>query len=379
MKNTADPMTSGGIKMVLMTTPSLDPNVNVSGISAVVRGLMTVSGRHDSPLGWQLVPAMAGKRDRQRRGLGWVLSQVLVPLRFGREIWQIRPTLVHVNGPLSRFAVLRDATLIGVARLFAVPVVYHLHGGAFMHISPASGMLMRIIKWSLRKASVILVLSDLESASVMSVYGVAPGRIRVLRNAVNVPADYPAKAAQGRLRVLSIGRLSAEKGLSVLCDAIDRMDGVAGDLELCMYGSGDQEAEIIGRLAASLGAAFRFKGVAGEAEKARAYAWADVVVMPSLWGEGLPMVLLEAMAAGVVPIATPDGSIPEVLTDNESGIMVATGSPESLANGLVHAIHLNRSGGLRQLAKNAHDTVRQTYSLFQQAQHLDRIYTEISK
>lgn len=368
-----------GAKTVMMTTPSLDPKVNVSGISSVVRGLISASPQSGMAFDWTIAPAIVGKRDGQRRGVGWLVSQVAILTNFYRGIRQSHPAIVHINGPLSKLAILRDSVLIRIAMLFGLPIVYHLHGGTFVHDAPPSDLIRRIALASLGKASVIIVLSDLEASSIARIYNVKSNRIRVLRNAVSIAKECPVKPTGGRLRVLSIGRLSPEKGLSVLCDVIEAGPDLRDQLEIRMYGAGDLEAEITSRLAASLGDAFSFEGVAGDKEKAEAYAWADVVVMPSLWGEGLPMVLLEAMAAGVVPISTPDGSIPEVIKDQVNGVMIEKGSPQSLALGLHQALKLKQSSLLHELAMSAHRTVQETYSLSNQMQLLGQIYAEILK
>lgn len=366
-------------RTVIMTTPSLNPKTNVSGISSVVRGMIFASQQPGLAFDWMIAPAIVGKRDGQRRGVVWLVSQIAILINFYRVIRRTRPTIVHINGPLSTLAILRDSALIRMARFFKLPVIYHLHGGTFIHDAPPSDLIRRIALASLDKASVILVLSDLEEASIARIYDVQPNRIRVLRNAVSIAKECPVKPKGARLRVLSIGRLSPEKGLSVLCDAIEADPDLRDQLEIRMYGAGDLEAEITSRLAASLGDAFRFEGVAGDEEKAEAYAWADVVAMPSLWGEGLPMVLLEAMAAGVIPISTPDGSIPEVIKDRVNGVMIEKGSPQSLAQGLHQALELKQTGVLHELAVNAHRTVHETYSLSNQAQLLGQIYAEILK
>lgn len=379
MNNISDGLSTPNHNVVLMTTPSLDPKINVSGISSVVRGLMFASRKPEYAFDWTIVPTVAGKRDRQRRGLVWLLSQIAVLKNIYSGIRQWRPAIIHVNGPLSRLAIVRDAAIIRLARIFAIPIVYHLHGGAYVHCLPESRLLRYVTVASLDLASVILVLSDLEAASISRNYNITPDRIRVLRNAVDVPDNCPLKETTGRLRVLSIGRLSPEKGLSVLCDAIEENSDLRERLEIRMYGAGDLTAEITTRLATSLGPAFRFEGIAGDEEKAKAYAWADVVVMPSLWGEGLPMVLLEAMAAGVVPVATPDGSIGEVLKDQRNGLMIEKDSQKSLATGLRCALELKRTGELKHLAQSAHRTVQEIHSLFTQGRSLSQIYAEITQ
>ena len=363
-------------KTVVMTTPSLNPNANVSGISSVVSGLIFASQHPGLAFDWMISPAIVGKRDRQGRGVLWLVSQIAVLINFFSLIRRTRPTIVHINGPLSALAILRDWALIRMAKFFELAVIYHLHGGTFVHDGPPSGLIRRIALASLDEASVIIVLSDLEASSIARIYNTNPDKIRVLRNAVRTANECPVKPTGGRLRVLSIGRLSPEKGLSVLCDAIEADPDLRDQLQIRMHGAGDLEAEITSRLAASLGDAFSFEGVAGGKKKSEAYAWADVVIMPSL-REGLPMVLLESMASGVVPITTSVGSISEVIRDRSNGVMIEKGSPQSLTLGLHQAVEMKKTGVLHDLAMNAHRTVQETYSLPKQVQLLGQIYTEI--
>jgi len=75
---------------------------------------------------------------------------------------------------------------------------------------------------------------------------------------------------------------------------------------------------------------FELLGVVGGRAKADALAAADVFVLPS-YAEGMPMAILEAMAAGMAIIATPVGSIGEAVTDGQEGFLVAPGDVEALA------------------------------------------------
>lgn len=136
----------------------------------------------------------------------------------------------------------------------------------------------------------------------------------------------------GDLRLLFVGRLSAEKGLSVLLRAVAQLreSGVPASLELIgegeRRGSLERETEDLG-----LGEVVGFTGWLphGEALWER-FDRADVFVLPSL-EDMAPRVLLEAMARRVPVVATRVGHIPHVVRDGETGILVEPGSAPAIA------------------------------------------------
>jgi glycosyltransferase involved in cell wall biosynthesis len=362
---------------VLMTTPSLALERNVSGVASVVRAIIAASQRLEGPLKYCIKPQIIGKPDSRKRSVNWVLAQAAVPFAFVYSISRHRPCIVHINGPLNTLAILRDALLLLLARLFITRTVYHVHGGAYLHARPQAPLLRWVIARMLHHPAVVLVLSQREADSLAQLYGVEPERIRILTNAVEPPRKVSERLRDGPLRVLSIGRLSEEKGLATLCEAVETCTDLTEQIELRMYGAGELEGEITARLEMALGQRFRFGGVADADERAAAYAWADVVVMPSLWGEGLPMVLLEAMSAGVVPIATNDGSITDALRDRDNGILIPKDAPRALAEAFSRAVSMKADGTLTTYSAQAHNLVTRTYSMNEYASRLNKIYTEL--
>lgn len=162
-------------------------------------------------------------------------------------------------------------------------------------------------------------------------------KLRVIRCGVQtdlfVPPD-PPRSAAGPLRVLSIGRLVAAKGQTLIVEAIDILRRRGVDAVATLYGAGP-EREALERTVARLGLQDRvlLPGAIGQHEIRRAYADADVFCMSS-FAEGLPGVLFEAMAMELPVISTWITGVPELVEDGVSGILVPPARAEELADAL---------------------------------------------
>ncbi|MGP3699606.1 glycosyltransferase family 4 protein [Rhodobacter sp. NSM] len=366
-------MTEATQKMVLITTPSLDQFVNVSGVAAVVRGILT---NCDGPnITYRTV--IIGKSDNQRRGLAWAFEQLAVPFRFMLMVLRNRPHIIHINGPLNSLAILRDLILLILARSYSKHVIYHVHGGTYVSTEPSSRLMSRLIAVMLSLPALILVLGEREAKKIIRLYGADTARVGVLPNAVNVPRVLRKNDSSGPLKVLSLGRLSQEKGLDVLCAAFERDPDLRTDVILRLYGAGPMEQGLLPRFGAALGSSFVFGGVAHEEERDSAYDWADVLVMPSLCGEGLPMVLLEAMSMGVVPIATADGMIADVVVDGETGYLIQKNSPTAISDALKKALQEKENGAFEALSRRAHERILRRHSMHSYAAALKRFYSHV--
>lgn len=139
---------------------------------------------------------------------------------------------------------------------------------------------------------------------------------------------FPPRRHEGRgRRLLFVGRLAPEKGCLVLIEAVAQL----ADVTLDIVGDGPSRAALRER-AAALGIADRvvFHGYMDETGVRRRLAEADVFVMAS-FAEGVPVVLMEALAAGVPAVATRIAGIPELIEDGVTGFLVPPAEPNALA------------------------------------------------
>jgi colanic acid/amylovoran biosynthesis glycosyltransferase len=160
-------------------------------------------------------------------------------------------------------------------------------------------------------------------------------KLLIVRCALNL-ANLPPRAARApgdAVRVVCVGRLSAEKGHVGLLEAFAKARrGLRA--ELVLVGDGPERERIeqcIARL--ELGDSVRLVGRLPEAETLQAVAQSDLLVLASFM-EGLPVVLMEAMALGLPVIAPRVAGVPELVQENQSGLLFAPANWDELASAL---------------------------------------------
>jgi glycosyltransferase involved in cell wall biosynthesis len=175
--------------------------------------------------------------------------------------------------------------------------------------------------------------------------GVQRSRILVLPNSVEEPPPIdPSQLAELRrslhLRpdertIVTIGRLSSEKGHMDLIAAIAKLRPAG--VRLVIVGEGIERPALERAIAAE--GLQQHVLLAGHSQQVAAYyALADLFVLPS-YSEGSPNVILEAMAAGLPIVATNVGGVPELLTQDHSGILVPPHDPAGLAAGMARILN----------------------------------------
>lgn len=135
------------------------------------------------------------------------------------------------------------------------------------------------------------------------------------------------------LRLLFIGRLSAVKGVRILIDAMSNILQVHPDTKLTVIGDGPDRSVLTDK-SAPLGDAVTFLGYQSQAEVAQALQETDMLVLPS-FAEGVPVVLMEAMAAAKPVVCTQVAGVSELVAHGESGLIVPPGDTDALAAAII--------------------------------------------
>jgi glycosyltransferase involved in cell wall biosynthesis len=174
--------------------------------------------------------------------------------------------------------------------------------------------------------------------------GLEPSRVRVCRHGVDIERFSASRPGPYTGRILSIGRLVPKKGFDVLLRACGELRRRGVDFELRIIGGGQLRDELL-KLAKEERIADRVQlaGSMSQEEVVVELAAAEVfalspVVMPDGDRDGIPNVLLEAMAAGVPVVASAVSGIPEVLTDGVNSRLVPPARPDLLAGVLAELL-----------------------------------------
>lgn len=329
---------------LLMLGPALDARGGVASVVAAYRdhGLFTrwpaeyVGGRPR-----ELLRALAGLR----RAV--IHLHVQADVRF----WQ------HVAAAAAALA----------ARC---PVLLHLHGSGFERLQSTAGEARRAaVRFLFTHAACVAASSH---RLVSWVRAVAPGA-----HAVWVPHPVGAAAAAASARqnlVLFLGRLAPDKGIFDLLEAVSQLRAAVPDVRLVCAGEGGRIA--VARHAERLGIAdaVKFTGWVGPSGKRALFDAAAAFALPS-YCEGMPVSLLEAMAAGVPVVASPVGGVPEVVTDGVTGYLAAPGDVATLARAL-RKLLIERDAAAR-LGAAGRETTRLRFAPERALPRLEALYAEL--
>jgi len=352
---------------VLITAPSLTESDNVSGISALVRGIIESSPEAD------FKHFLLGKKDKQKKGFSWLLNQLMVIPRAILILIQSSPDLVHLNTGLEKASIIRDYSVFWIAkRIFGKRIIFHIHGGYYLMQPPPQGsMLYKMLKDMLYNSAAVIVLSVLESKQIEADYQFT--KCIVLPNAVKVPARVPDRSVvKNKLGICFLGRIVKSKGVYVIAEALKSLEGNYDKFDFNIYGAGPEKDGLEAQLAALKQLNYSFKGVVGGEAKWQALAQNEVFLLPSIFGEGLPVALLEAMAMSCIVVVTNDASITAVVKDGTNGILVPKNDAETLASKLTYII--DNYQALQGMATSATQTIANYYSIEKYSQELMKIY-----
>ena len=164
-------------------------------------------------------------------------------------------------------------------------------------------------------------------------FGVDSTRVAVIPNGVDETFLYDGQRfLHAKPRLLFVGRLAIQKNLTLLLRALN---GISHQFETTLVGEGELETELKQAVDEMRLENVRFHGIADGAELRDLYRSADVFVLPSE-REGMPLVLLEALAMGLPIVATDIPGNRDLVIDGQNGLLVTPEDPESLRQALVH-------------------------------------------
>ena len=351
---------------VLITAPSLNINENVSGISTVVNSYIQYD-KENEYFHYQL-----GSQDTDNSAWLWILRIIKQISFFPFFAIRHKVNIVHQNLPFDPKGVSREFVINIMAKCLGIPVILHIHGGHFM-MSPTepAAIYKLLIKIMFRNSAAVLVLSEVEREYMEMHY--KGTRTIVLRNCVNIDVykNLERKSIGAQSHLLFIGRIHDSKGVD---DILATLKLLKKDNKFFFHlcGTGPLKDMLVKECKDLLGNDFIFHGIVDGKEKIQIIQEADLFLLPSRYGEGLPMALLETMAAGVVPLVTDDASMRFVVKHMENGMIVQKKNPVDLYDKL--KLLLNDAALFGKLSEKAARTIEENFDIKDYFKKLNSIY-----
>jgi glycosyltransferase involved in cell wall biosynthesis len=266
----------------------------------------------------------------------------------------------------------RASAFMAAAAAARCTAILQLHGSDFADAYERAGTALRMtMRLAFERAARVVVPSERLGALVRS----------LCRDAcvAYVPPPVPQTATGTPLHerprlVLFLGRLEAHRGTFELAEAVAALRGEVPGLRLVYAGEGERAALAQHAQRLGIADAVKFTGWVGPSGKRALLESAAVLAAPS-YADGLPMGVLEAMAAGVPVVASAVGGVLEAVTDGVSGLLTAPGDAATLARQLRRLL-LEPQTAVR-IGAAARETARLRFSPERSLARLEEVYAEV--
>lgn len=305
-------------------------------------------------------------------------NKYLLILYFGLRYLQILFTIITGNYKIAhlhtaeRGSFWRKRFLMKTYHMFGIKVVMHHHAAEFENFyEKCSDSQKKKVQNTLAEADVNIVLSERLVSMIKDKQPKA--NVVVLYNAVKTFNNNPYSLESHN--VIFLGRLGIRKGVFDLIEAIKRLDPCIPK-NVKFYLCGDMGEEKVRAKVKELNIEHRVAHIGWiDGEQKRSFMSKSMINCLPSYHEGLPMTILETMAAGIPNISTNIASIPEVIKDGENGYMITPGDIDSLVEKLRFLIDDKQ---LREnFSKASFELVNSNFSLDHNIEKLKEIYSSL--
>lgn len=273
----------------------------------------------------------------------------LIPALLAKTSVQDSPLVLHAHDWLAHYAT------NGLKHKYHLPMLATIHATEYGRNNGINGPVQEYInsvEWELQnEAWRVIVCTEFMKRECEHALHTPWNKMDVIPNGVDpskfqLPDFTPEEKAVFRSRyaapeekiIFFVGRMVREKGVQVLIEALPKVRWGYHDAKLLICGGGHREHLV--NLAAYLGMERHvyFAGFVPDEDLLKIYQIIDIACFPSLY-EPFGIVALEAMAAHVPVVVSDAGGLPEVVENNVTGVTTYAGNPNSLADGLLKALH----------------------------------------
>ena len=356
---------------VIIVSPSLDPTKNVSGLSSVTR-IIIENNPHHNYIHFEL-----GRKDDEKGGI-YRVSSIIRRFKEWKHLLKNYPdAIVHYKFPLEKPSIIRDTPYMRAVLKNGNRMIIHIHGGAYLSSEsvpfPFRQMLKYVFSWNVP----FVTLSEMEAEVLRKKFHA--------KHIVSLPNCIDLKDAQTFERKYKddstpltlgyLGRIAKTKGMDYLLQACSILKERHIPFCLKLAGVEEIEGQYLPQFSKVLGNQFVYSGIVSGESKNAFLQSLDVLVMPTFF-EGLPMSLLECMSYGAVPVITPVGSIPTVVTNDQNGLFIKEKDAESIVDAITY-LHTNRDK-LKLMSAAARNYIFEHFDSDSYIDKLNNIYSTCS-
>lgn len=287
--------------------------------------------------------------------------------------------IIHINTAYDQRSLLRDTLFVIVSRLFRKKIIIQIH----QRIEPTNNIIIdTITKYVFRLCNKVLVFSKESKKNIETV--VPMEKIEIFPNPVIVndfedldktykkTLSIPEEAEI----VLFLSRLIKEKGVHDLIESIPEVIRRYENVYFVFAGEGPDrpQMEMMCKMK-GIEKQVRFTGHIPYKDVVRAFSIADIFVLPTYFPEGMPMAILQALAAGLPIISTPISSIPDIVTDGINGFLVEPHASDQLAEKIL--LLLCKKELRKRMGEENIKLARKEYDLDHVLKKLEQLYSSI--
>lgn len=273
--------------------------------------------------------------------------------------------------------------LLPVSRKANIPLIVSFHGFDATKQVKQSRVYRQKLKRLFRQAKAVTVVSSHMKRRLMRL-GCPEHKITLIRSGINLgkfPYQAPAPVKNNAFRILSVGRLTEKKGMDILIKSFHRLHEKYPQATLTIVGEGEERRRLRDLVKKySLKQQVRFTGALSQQKVREHMAKCHLFVIACKTAkdgnqEGIPNVLIEAMATGRPVVSTYHAGIPELIQHEQSGFLVPEGSVKKLANMLEYV--LTEHQRWPHITAQARQRVEQRHDIENQRKILEQLYLSV--
>jgi glycosyltransferase involved in cell wall biosynthesis len=296
---------------------------------------------------------------------------------FRNILTRERPALLHVNSS-------RDSWIGGLAARLVSPRVKVIRS---RHIStPLNRTVTTRILYRRLMDFVIVTGSELTRRGLIERDGLEPDRVAAFPIGIDVDQFKPGRPDRDLRHELKqppehrlvglISYLRSYKGHEYFIEAAARVLSQAKDVTFLIVGEGPEEARLRERIA-SLGLSSNVRMLGFRDDLLNVFRSLDLFVIPSVEGDTIPQVLMQALAMGLPVVSTTVGSIPDVVQDGRTGFVVPPRDAGALAGRIL--VLLEDAALRAEMGRRGRALVEQEYSLSRMLDRLEEVYAKVAR